>query len=64
MYMYIYVHICTCFPSYQTIFSCRGSGGFGKDAGGCSSPPREFCLLKFVVKINVLSTFCQKLNVF
>ena len=48
----------------QTVFSCRGSGGLGKDAG-CVVPPRpEFWLLKLVVKINVLSTFCQKLNVF
>jgi len=26
----------------QTVFSCRGSGGFGKDAGGRVPPPREF----------------------
>ena len=26
----------------QTVFSCRGSGGVGKDAGGPVPPPREF----------------------
>ena len=48
----------------QTVFSCGGSGGFGKDAGGPVSPRPEFWGSQCAVKINVLSTFCQKLNVF
>ena len=48
----------------QTVFSCRGSGGFGRGPWyrpGCRAAE---CLAKFIVKINTKSSKCQKLNVF
>ena len=40
----------------QTVFSCRGSGGLGKDAGARVWPPREY--------LAVNDTFCQKTRCF
>ena len=48
----------------QTVFSCRGSGGFGREAGGPYWPPGAERGSKFVVKIIKKSLKRQKLHTF